>query len=143
MIIGIIKTMHTFVPSQLRRNSNAQAKRTENYIYAFDTTIGKDNVDLKEACNVLVEALTKALNITTIKDIEVSLNVTSGLYSLRFTTPTFLECNEYAFNVVWQLEQLSTGKQYETNTFKAITNDFRIMSTEVEELPVDELEKEQ
>lgn len=37
MIIGLTKTMHTYIVGQPRRSSQAQSKRVDGYIYSFTT----------------------------------------------------------------------------------------------------------
>ena len=108
MIIGFTKTMHTHIIGQPRKQSNAQQKRVNGFTYSFITTINQTDMDWDGVYYVILECLAESmkLNLDTIKDMEISLDIPSGQYSLRFTSTENLIENAYAAEVLWSVYHL-------------------------------------
>lgn len=109
MIIGFTKQMHSFIVGQPRKKSMAQQKRVDSYIYSFMTTINQNDIDWDGVYDVIMEFLTEIMNIElyNVKDMEISLDIPSGKYSIRFTSIENLTENAYAAELQWQMQHMS------------------------------------
>lgn len=109
MIIGFTKQMHSFIVGQPRKKSMAQQKRVDSYIYSFMTTINQNDMDWDGVYDVLMECLTESMNIElyNVKDMEISLDIPSGKYSVRFTSTENLTENAYAAELQWEMQHMS------------------------------------
>lgn len=109
MIIGFTKQMHSFIVGQPRKKSMAQQKRVDSYIYSFMTTIIQNDMDWNGVYDVIMECLTESMNIElyNVKDMEISLDIPSGKYSVRFTSTENLTENAYAAEIQWQIQHMS------------------------------------
>lgn len=111
MIIGFTKQMHTHIVGQPQRKSKGQQKRVDSFIYSFTTNITMDDMDWNGVYDVLVECLTESmkLNLDTVKDMEISLDIPSGQYAVRFTAigeKANLTEDAYAAEVRWSVQHL-------------------------------------
>lgn len=145
MIIGFNKTMHTYIVGQPKRSSRGQSKRVDGFTYCFTTTISTADMDWNGAYNVIVECLTVVMQIPldTIKDMEISLDIAAGLYTVRFSSPKDLTDTDYAAEVLWLIQSIADGFEETCNKYPAdYVNDNGYMITAgVTPLSIDEVEQ--
>lgn len=111
MIIGFTKQMHIHIVGQPQRKSKGQQKRVDSFIYSFITNIKRDDMDLDGLYDAVVECLTESFKLTldAIKDMELSLDIPSGQYAVRFTAigdNADLTQDAYAAEVRWSVQHL-------------------------------------
>ena len=118
MIIGFTKTMHTYIVGQPKRSSLGQNKRVDSFTYCFTTTISRADIDWDGAYTVITECLSDVMQLPldTVKDMEISLDIAAGLYTVRFSSPTNLTDTDYAAEITWLIQ--SRGGGYEEHTGK-------------------------
>lgn len=89
---------------QLRKPNRGQSKRVDGFVYSFITTLSIRNVDWDKAEDMLLMALydLNAFHLpqNDTKDIEIALDIASGLYTIRFATTTNLPDMLYAVEVI-------------------------------------------
>lgn len=145
MIIGFTKTMHTYIVGQPKRSSLGQNKRVTGFTYSFTTTIRRADMDWDGAYNVIVECLASVMQIPldSVKDMEISLDIAAGLYTVRFSTPVDLKETDYAAEITWLIQ--SRGGGYEEHTGKYPTDYIKdnsyMITTSVTPLSMDEMEQ--
>ena len=144
MIIGFNKTMHTYILGQPKRSSTAQSKRVDGFTYCFTTTIIRADMDWDGAYTVITECLADVMQIPldTVKDMEISLDIAAGLYTVRFSTPNDLSNTDYAAEVLWLVQSLSDGFEETCSKYPTdYVNDNGYMITAgVTPLSIDEVE---
>ena len=145
MIIGFTKTMHTYIVGQPKRSSMGQNKRIDGFIYCFTTTISRADMDWDGAYNVIVECLASVMQIPldAIKDMEISLDIAAGLYTVRFSTPVDLKKTDYAAEITWLVQSRDGGFEESTGKHHTdyITDNSYMITTSVTPLSMDELEQ--
>lgn len=145
MIIGLTKTMHTYIVGQPRRSSQAQSKRVDGYIYSFTTTIRRADMDWDGAYNVITECLADVMQIPldSVKDMEISLDIAAGLYTVRFSTPVDLTDTDYAAEITWLIQSRDGGYEENTGKYPAdyITDNSYMITTSVTPLSMDKVEQ--
>lgn len=112
MVIGFIKQMHTHIVGQPQRKSKGQQKRVDSFIYSFITNIKRTDMDWGGLYDVVVECLTESMGLAldAIKDMELSLDIPSGQYTVRFTATgdkADLTADAYAAEVRWSVQHMS------------------------------------
>lgn len=145
MIIGFNKTMHTYIVGQPKRSSRGQSKRVDGFTYCFTTTISTADMDWNGAYNVIVECLTVVMQIPldTIKDMEISLDIAAGLYTVRFSTPKDLKDTDYAAEITWLVQSLDGGYEEHTGKYpdKFVNDSSYVVTTSAIPLSLDEVEQ--
>jgi len=145
MIIGLTKTMHTYIVGQPRRSSQAQSKRVDGYIYSFTTTIRRADMDWDGAYNVITECLADVMQIPldSVKDMEISLDIAAGLYTVRFSTPVDLTDTDYAAEITGLIQSRDGGYEENTGKYPAdyITDNSYMITTSVTPLSMDKVEQ--
>lgn len=145
MIIGFTKTMHTYIVGQPKRSSRGQNKRVDGFIYCFTTTISRADMDWDGAYTVITDCLADVMKIPldTIKDMEISLDISAGLYTVRFSTTQDLKETDYAAEVLWLVQSLDGGYEEHTGKYPAkLVNDRSYaITTGVTPLSMDEVEQ--
>lgn len=143
MIIGFTKTMHTYIIGQPKRSSQGQSKRVTGFTYSFTTTISRADMDWNGAYNVIVECLANVMQIPldNVKDMEISLDIAAGLYTVRFSTPVDLTDTDYATEVTWIVQSRDGGFEEHTNKYPAnyVTDNSYEITTGVTPLTMDEV----
>ena len=145
MIIGFTKTMHTYIVGQPKRSSKGQSKRVDGFTYSFTTTISRADMDWDGAYTVITDCLADVMriNLDTVKDMEISLDIAAGLYTLRFSTPVDLKETDYAAEITWLVQSLDGGYEEHTGKYPAkLVNDRSYaITTGVTPLSMDEVEQ--
>lgn len=111
MVIGFTKQMHTHIVGQPQRKSIGQQKRVDSFIYSFITNIKRTDMDWDGLYDAIVECLTESmkLDLDAVKDMELSLDIPSGQYAVRFTATgdkADLTADAYAAEVRWSVQHL-------------------------------------
>ena len=100
MLVTFQKTMHTKIIGQPQLRSNAQNKRVNGYIYSFLTSVSQEDFGRDfDTPETILEVCVQGLGADNIKDFEISLEIGSKLYSVRFTANIFLESDTYDMQV--------------------------------------------
>lgn len=99
MIITFTKTMHTYIVGQPKHLAIAQRKKVNSFIYSFITDLSTDKTDWSGAVSVISECLLGAFHCSNVRDMEISCDIASGQYSVRFTSDTNLKNPAYAATV--------------------------------------------
>lgn len=100
MLVTFQKTMHTKIIGQPQLRSNAQNKRVNGYIYSFLTSVSQEDFRRDfDTPETILEVCVQGLGADNIKDFEISLEIGSKLYSVRFTANIFLESDTYDMQV--------------------------------------------
>lgn len=137
--------MHTYIVGQPKRSSQAQNKRVTGFIYSFTTTISKSDMNWDGAYNVITECLSDVMRIPldNVKDMELSLDITAGLYTVRFSSPVDLKDTDYAAEVTWLIQSNDGGFEEHTAKYPInYVNDTNYMiNTSATPLSMDELEQ--
>lgn len=145
MIIGFTKTMHTYIVGQPKRSSLGQNKRVDGYIYCFTTTISRADMDWDGAYNVIAECLASVMQIKldTVKDMEISLDIAAGLYTVRFSTPVDLTDTDYAAEITWLIQSRDGGYEEHTAKYPAdyVNDNSYMLTTRAIPLSLDEVEQ--
>lgn len=143
MIICFTKAMHTYIVGQPKRSSRGQSKRVDGFTYSFTTTISRADMDWNGAYNVIVECLANVMQIPldNVKDMEISLDIAAGLYTVRFSTPVDLTDTDYATEVTWIVQSRDGGFEEHTNKYPAnyVTDNSYEITTGVTPLTMDEV----
>lgn len=144
MIFGFTKTMHTYIVGQPNRSSNTQKEREDDFIYAFSTTIRQSDIPFKNIPDVVIRVLADVMRIPleNIKDLEISLDIPSGLYTVRFSTSRELG-TDYAYELLWSAHNRHQSYETITETYPvdyATDNDYTITPI-VTPLSIDELKR--
>lgn len=110
MVIGFTKQMHTHIVGQPQRKSKGQQKRVKGFTYSFVTNIKRTDMDWDGLYYAVVECLTESmgLNLDAVKDLELSLDIPSGQYAVRFTVigdKADLTEDAYAAEVRWSVQK--------------------------------------
>lgn len=145
MIIGLTKTMHTYIVGQPKRSSLGQSKRVDGFIYSFTTTISRADMNWDGAYNVITECLSDVMKIhlDTVKDMEISLDIAAGLYTVRFSSPQDLIDTDYAAEVTWLIQSLADGFEEHTGKYPAdyVNDNSYLITTGAIPLSLDEVEQ--
>lgn len=154
MIIGFTKQMHTHIIGQPQRKSKGQQKRVDGFTYSFVTNIKRTDMGWDGLYDAVVECLTESmkLDLDAVKDMELSLDIPSGQYAVRFTAigdKADLTEDAYAAEVRWTVQQGDNiiksnleayPKEYVgKNDYSIITDAMALTLTEVEALTADEI----
>lgn len=113
MVIGFTKQMHAHIVGQPQRKSKGQQKRVDSFIYSFITNVQRTDMDWDGLYDAIVECLTESmkLDLEAVKDMELSLDIPSGQYAIRFTAigdKADLIEDAYAAEVRWTVQQGDT-----------------------------------
>lgn len=113
MVIGFTKQMHTHIVGQPQRKSIGQQKRVDSFIYSFITNVQRRDMDWDGLYDAVVECLIESmgLSLDAVKDMELSLDIPSGQYAVRFTAlgdKADLTEDAYAAEVRWTVQQGDT-----------------------------------
>lgn len=145
MIIGFTKTMHTYIVGQPKRSSKAQSKRITGFTYCFTTTINRADMDWDGAYTVITECLAYVMLIPldNVKDMEISLDIAAGLYTVRFSSPFDLKDTDYAAEVLWMIQSLADGYEETCSKYPAdyAMDTSYVITTDVTTLSMDEVER--
>ncbi len=106
-VVTFQKTLQTKIIGQPQLRSNAQTKRVNGYTYCFLTSLAQDDFggDFETPEGIIIACVHQGLcvpadeNQLAVKDFEISLDIGSGLYSVRFTTSTVLPFLTYDMQV--------------------------------------------
>lgn len=147
MIVGFTKTMHTHIVGQPKRNSYAQNKRVDSFVYSFVTTIKLTDMDWNGVYDVIVECLAESMQIPcendtlAIKDMEISLDIPSEQYTVRFTAFSDLKDTTYAAEVMWEIQEVNGGLEIDyTYPTKCINNSCYAVSVKAAALSLEDIE---
>lgn len=121
MVIGFTKQMHTHIVGQPQRKSKGQQKRVDSFIYSFITNVQRTDMDWDGLYDAVVECLTESMGLAlnAVKDMELSLDIPSGQYAVRFTAigdKANLTGDAYASEVRWTVQHL--GGDYSESGLK-------------------------
>lgn len=113
MVIGFTKQIHTYIVGQPQRKSNAQQKRVDSFIYSFITNVQRRDMNWDGLYDAVVECLIESMGLAldAVKDMELSLDIPSGQYAVRFTAigdKADLTEDAYAAEVRWTVQQGDT-----------------------------------
>lgn len=154
MVIGFTKQMHTHIVGQPQRKAKGQQKRIDSFIYSFITNVQRRDMDWDGLYDAIIECLTESmkLDLDAVKDMELSLDIPSGQYAVRFTAvgdKSDLTEDAYAAEVRWSVQRgdsliksnlVSYPWEYVGKDNYTIFADAEILSlAEVEALIVDEI----
>ena len=146
MIVGFIKTMHTYIMCQPKRSSLGQNKSVDGFTYCFTTTIRRADMDWDGAYNVIVECIADVMQIPldTIKDMEISLDIAAGLYTVRFSSTVDLTDTDYAAEVTWIVQSRDGGFEETVGKYPTdyANDDNYVITTVANPLLLDEVEFE-
>lgn len=109
MIVTFTKALHTYVIGQPKRSSLGQRKRVDSFIYSFVTSLSSEKIDWSTATDVITECLLGAWGCVNVRDMEISVDIASGQYAVRFTSATDMRDLAYAALVLWEMN----GKRYD------------------------------
>lgn len=145
MIIGFTKTMHTYIVGQPKRSSLGQNKRVDSFTYCFTTTISRADIDWDGAYTVITECLSDVMQLPldTVKDMEISLDIAAGLYTVRFSSPTNLTDTDYAAEITWLIQSRGGGYEEHTGKYPAdyVNDNSYLITTGAIPLALDEVEQ--
>ncbi len=110
MVIGFTKQMHAHIVGQPQRKSIGQQRRVDGFIYSFITNVQRRDMDWDGLYDAVVECLIESmgLSLDAVKDMELSLDIPSGQYAVRFTAvgeKADLTEDAYAAEVRWSVQQ--------------------------------------
>lgn len=109
MIVTFTKVLHTYIIGQPKRSSLGQRKKVDSYVYSFITDLSAEKIDWNGAADVITECLLGAFNCVNVRDMEISIDIASGQYAVRFTSATDMRDLAYAALVLWETD----GKRYD------------------------------
>lgn len=109
MIVSFTKTSHTYIIGQPKRSSLDQRKKVDSFMYSFVTDLSLEKIDWNGATDVITECLLGAFNCVNVRDMEISIDIASGQYAVRFTAATDMRDLAYATLVLWETD----GKWYD------------------------------
>lgn len=144
MIIYLNKQMHTRIIGQPQRKSLGQSKRVDGFVYSFITNILAEDMDWDSVEDVLTETVVAiGCSTNTVKDMEISLDIPSGQYSLRFSSTVNLPEMAYYLEINWIVQAMDGSECIKTNAFpkNRINNKNYAIEAEVSEIPFEEIEK--
>jgi len=144
MIIYLSKQMHTRIIGQPQRKSMGQSKRVDGFVYSFITNILAEDMDWDNVEDVLTESIVAiGCSTNTVKDMEISLDIPSGQYSLRFSSTVNLSETAYYLEINWIVQALDGSECIKTNAFpkNRINDKNYAIEAEVSEIPFEEIEK--
>lgn len=145
MIICFTKTMHTYIVGQPKRSSRGQSKRVDGFTYSFTTTISRADMDWDGAYTVITDCLADVMRIKLddIKDMEISLDIAAGLYTVRFSTPKDLTDTDYAAEITWLIQSIDGGYEEHTAKYpaKLVNDSSYAITTRAIPLSMDEVEQ--
>ena len=156
MIIGFTKQMHTHIVGQPQRKSNAQQKRVDSFIYSFITNVQRTDMDWDGLYDAVVECLTESMGLAldAVKDMELSLDIPSGQYAIRFTAigdKADLTADAYAAEVRWSVQHFGGDfsesglenypwEYINASSYQIDVDAAALTMTEVEALTTDDIE---
>lgn len=147
MIIGFTKQMHTHIVGQPQRKSNAQQKRVDSFIYSFITNIKRTDMDWDGLYDALIECQTESMGLTldAVKDMELSIDIPSGQYTVRFTATgnnADLAEDAYAAELKWQIQHMSgdTSETSESYPWEYINDNNYMIEVSAKALTLEEIE---
>lgn len=146
MILGLTKTMHTRIVGQRQVRGKAQSKRADGFTYSFMTNLTRADLDwseIEDVCNQCFSDIFRIPQEATTKDIEISLDIPSKKYSLRFNSSQELSENAYGANVKWSIQSLAGDEYYisDSKPIEYINNSRYSIEIELEALTLDEIEE--
>lgn len=145
MIICFTKTMHTYIVGQPKRSSRGQSKRVDGFTYSFTTTISRADMDWDGAYTVITDCLADVMKIPLddIKDMEISLDIAAGLYTVRFSTTIDITDTDYAAEITWLIQSRDGGFEEHTSKYpaKLVNDSSYAITTGVTPLSMDEVEQ--
>lgn len=144
MIIYLDKQMHTRIIGQPQRKSMGQSKRVDGFVYSFITNILAEDMDWDSVEDVLTETVVAiGCSTNTVKDMEISLDIPSGQYSLRFSSTVNLSETAYYLEINWIVQAMDGSECTKTNAFpkNRINDKNYAIEAEVSEIPFEEIEK--
>ena len=136
--------MHTRIIGQPQRKSMGQSKRVDGFVYSFITNILAEDMDWDSVEDVLTETVVAiGCSTNTVKDMEISLDIPSGQYSLRFSSTVNLPETAYYLEINWIVQALDGSECIKTNAFpkNRINDKNYAIEAEVSEIPFEEIEK--
>lgn len=155
MIIGFTKQMHTHIVGQPQRKSKGQQKRVDGFTYSFVTNIKRTDMDWDGLYDVVVECLTESIGLAldAVKDMELSLDIPSGKYAVRFTAigdKADLTEDAYATEIRWTVQrddaiislnlEVYPMEYVDKDDYSIILDAASLTLAEVEALIVDDIE---
>lgn len=109
MIVTFTKVLHTYIIGQPKRSSLGQRKKVDSFIYSFITDLSAEKIDWGSVTDIITECLLGAFNCVNVRDMEISIDIASGQYAVRFTSATDMRDLAYAALVLWETD----GKRYD------------------------------
>jgi len=104
--------MHTLIVGQ--RRTKTQQRKAEGFAYAFTLNVGRTDLDwitVEQVCQLAFGSVFKIAPDTVVKDVEISLDIGAGLYTLRFNTPHELAEDAYGAELTWEIVRQDNGEQ--------------------------------
>ncbi len=126
MIITFTKALHTYIIGQPKRSSLGQRKKVDSFIYSFITDLSSEKINWGGATDVITECLLGAFNCVNVRDMEISVDIASGQYAVRFTSATDMRNMAYAALVLWE----TNGKRYDN--YSADFENYSIFAEQIE-----------
>lgn len=143
MIIYLNKQMHTRIIGQPQRKSMGQSKRVDGFVYSFISNILAEDMDWDSVEDVLTETIVAiGCSTNTVKDMEISLDIPSGQYSLRFSSTVNLSETEYYLEINWIVQAMDGTEYYITTAFpkNQVNDKYYEITTKVTNVPLVEIE---
>lgn len=126
MIVAFTKALHTYVIGQPKRSSLGQRKKVDSFIYSFVTDLSSEKIDWSGATDVITECLLGAFNCVNVRDMEISVDIASGQYAVRFTSATDMRDPAYAALVLWETD----GKRFDN--YSADLENYSIFAEQID-----------
>ena len=146
MILALTKTMHTRIIAQRRVKKDTQQRKVDSFTYSFMTNISRADLDWNEIEELLEKCFDDGFLIPSenfVKDIEISLDIPTGRYSVRFNSSYELKEDTYAMVVRWTVQAFN-GSEYfvtESKPTDLLTDTQYLVEIELEKLSIDELDE--
>ena len=143
MILALTKTMHTRIIAQRRVKKDTQQRKVDSFTYSFMTNISHADLDWNEIEELLEKCFDFIPSENFVKDIEISLDVPTGRYSVRFNSSYELKEDTYAMVVRWTVQAFN-GSEYfvtESKPTDLLTDTQYLVEIELEKLSIDELDE--
>lgn len=109
MIVTFAKALHVYVIGQPKRGSIGQRKKVDSFIYSFLTNLSAEKTDWDSAQDIITECLLGAWSCRDVRDMEISVDIATRRYSVRFTSAVDMRDPAYAALVLWETD----GKRYD------------------------------
>lgn len=105
--------MYTKILGQPSIKSKVQNKHTDGFTYSFITNLKKHDIKWADSWNLVERVIIKCLSIIVgmdsnemlnLKNLELSVDIPSGNYTIRFSSAKDLGNLAYAFELLWLVD---------------------------------------